>query len=208
MTDYLNILIACECSGRVRDAMIRKGHNAVSCDLKDSETPGPHIKGDVRAVLNDGWDMMIAHPVCKRLTNSGVRWLHVPPKGRTLNEMWDELKKGAEFYLELRNAPIKKKAIENPIFHKYARELITPGHRQIIQPWWFGEPFFKATGLELINLPDLVPTNILTPPKKGTEEHKAWSAVHRESPGPEREANRSRTFYGVANAFAEQWGQT
>ena len=199
------ILIACECSGIVRDAFIKAGYDAISCDLKPTERPGPHIQGDVREILNDGWDLMIAHPVCKRLANSGVRWLHKPPKGKTVEQMWDELQEGAEFYKTLRDAPIKRKAIENPVMHKYARELINPGYRQIVQPWWFGDEAFKATGFELINLPDLEPTNKLTPPKPGTEEHKRWSAVHREPPGPNREANRSRTFPGIAEAMPIFW---
>jgi hypothetical protein len=202
----MKILIACEASGRVRDAFLAKGHDAMSCDLKPTERPGPHRQGDVREILNDGWDMMIAHPVCKRLANSGVRWLHKPPKGKTVEQMWEDLRAGAEFYKLLRDADIKKKCIENPIMHKYAKEIIRPGYRQVVQPWWFGEEVFKATGFELINLPDLAATNKLTPPKSGTEEHKAWSAIHRESPGPNREANRSRTFQGVADAMAEQWG--
>ena len=120
--------------------------------------------------------------------------------------MWDELEAGAKFYLELRDAPIDKKVIENSIMHKYARELIKPGYRQVVQPWWFGDKAFKATGLELINLPDLIPTNKLTPPKPGTEEHKKWSLIHRMPPGPDREKLRSKTFPGIAKALAEQYG--
>lgn len=178
----------------------------MSCDLLPSETPGPHYQGDVHDVLHDGWDLMIAHPPCTRLTNSGVRWLHVPPPGKTLEEMWIDLNKAAEFYRTLRDAPIPRKAIENPIMHRYARELIVPGTRQVVQPWWFGDPEFKATGFELIDLPPLVPTNKLIPPASGTAEHMAWSKVHRMSPGPERWKNRSRTFPGIASAIAEQWG--
>jgi len=202
----MRVLIACEESAKVREAFRKKGHDAWSCDLQPTRIPGQHIHGDVRKVLDDGWDLMVAHPVCKRLANSGVRWLHDPPKGRTKSEMWEELHKGAEFYLMLRDAKIPKKAIENPIMHRYARELITPGNRQIVQPWWFGDPFFKATGFELIGLPELVPTNKLNPPKPGTEEHKKWSMVHRTPPGPDRERIRSETFPGVADAMAEQWG--
>lgn len=202
----MKVLIACEYSGRVRDAFIKTGHDAMSCDLLPSETPGPHYQGDVHDVLHDGWDLMIAHPPCTRLTNSGVRWLHVPPPGKTLEEMWIDLNKAAEFYRTLRDAPIPRKAIENPIMHRYARELIVPGTRQVVQPWWFGDPEFKATGFELIDLPPLVPTNKLIPPASGTAEHMAWSKVHRMSPGPERWKNRSRTFPGIASAIAEQWG--
>jgi hypothetical protein len=202
----VRVLIACESSGRVREAFRALGHDAWSCDLLPADDGSPyHIQADVRTVLRDGWDQMIAHPTCTRLTNSGVRWLHVPPPGRTQIEMWRELDEGAAFYCTLRDAPIPRKAIENPVFHKYARERIKPGFRQVVQPWWFGDPFFKATGLELINLPPLVPTNKLTPPAKGTPEHKAWSAVHRASPGPNRWKDRSRTFPGLASAMAAQW---
>jgi hypothetical protein len=120
--------------------------------------------------------------------------------------LWKELEEAAEFYKALRDLPIPKKAIENPIMHRYAKELILMGKRQIVQPWWFGEPAFKATGLELIGLPELKPTNKLIPPKPGTAEHKEWSKVHRASPGPDRWKERSRTFAGIAKAMAEQWG--
>jgi hypothetical protein len=202
----MRVLIACECSGRVRDAFLALGHEAMSCDLQRTEVPGPHYQGDVRDVLGDGWDLMVAHPDCTRLTNAGVRWLKVPPPGKTLAQMWHGLFEGAKFYRMLRDAPIPKKAIENPIMHCHARELIQPGPRQVVQPWWFGDPAFKATGLELIGLPPLVPTNKLTPPKPGTDEHKAWSVIHRASPGPQRKVDRSRTFPGLAQAMAAQWG--
>jgi len=200
-------LVGCECSGAVRRALRSRGWDAWSCDLKPAEDGDPHhIHGDVLAVLRDGWDLGIFHPVCTRLANSGVRWLNAPPPGRTVMDMWRELEEGAKFYCALRDAPIPYRAIENPVMHSHARHIINPGPRQVVQPWWFGDPFFKATGFELVNLPPLVPTNRLTPPKAGTAEHVAWSAVHREPPGPERKANRSRTFPGVADALAEQWG--
>src|SRR5690606_10553920 len=106
----------------------------------------------------------------------------------------------------LRDAPIALKCIENPIMHCHARELIQPGPRQVVQPWWFGDPAFKATGLELIGLPNLVPTNRLTPPKPGTPEHRAWSVIHMASPGPNCKRDRSVTFPGIADAMAYQWG--
>ena len=202
----LNVLIACEYSGIVRDAYIARGHNAMSCDLEPTEKPGPHYQGDVFDIINDGWDMMIAHPPCTRLANSGVRWLHKPPRGKSLEQMWKELEEGAEFYKKLRDVNIPRKAIENPIMHKYARERIEPRARQVVQPWWFGDKAFKATGFELYGLPMLEETNRLNPPLPGTEEHKAWSQCHRESPGPERWKNRSRTYQGIADAMAHQWG--
>lgn len=223
----MRILVACESSGRVRDAFIRAGHDAMSCDLLETESPGNHYKGDVRDVLDGDWDILIAHPTCTRLTNSGVRWLNKPPKKLaswqyapetvsayvTMNEkerlefMWEELHKGAEFYNLFKRAKVRKgKAIENPIMHCHARKLIQPGPRQIVQPWWFGDPAFKATGFELTGLPLLTPTNKLIPPKKGTVEHKEWSAVHMASPGPNRWRERSRTYPGIAAAMAGQWG--
>jgi hypothetical protein len=120
--------------------------------------------------------------------------------------MWLDLFEGAAFYRELRDAPIAHKGLENPIMHKYARAIIQPCNRQIVQPWWFGDKAFKATGFELINLPELIPTNKLTPPKSGTQEHKDWSVIHRASPGPNRRRDRSATFPGIARAMAEQWG--
>ena len=203
----MKILIACEESQVVTIAFRNAGHEAYSADIIDCSGGHPewHIKGDVLNILNDGWDMMIAHPPCTRLTNAGRRWLHIPPKGKTMVQMWDEFFKGVEFYKHLRNAPIKKKAIENPVMHDHARELLGKEKRNIVQPWWFGDEAFKATGFELHGLPELVATNKLTPPKAGTDEHKKWSAIHRMSPGPERAKLRSKTFPGIANAMPEQW---
>lgn len=202
----MKVLVACEFSGIVRDAFIRKGHDAMSCDLLDCEREGPHYKGDVRDVIGGGFDLMIAHPTCTTLTNAGVRWLHQPSSKGSVEQRWNDMRDAAEFYLMLRNAPIEKRALENPIMHRYARELLGSMRRQIVQPWWFGDKAFKATGLELHGLPDLIPTNKLTPPKSGTAEHRAWSEVHMASPGPDRWKNRSRTYLGIAEAMASQWG--
>lgn len=190
----------------VRDAFLRRGYDAMSCDLLPTRSPGPHYQGDVRDVLGDGWDMMIAHPECTRLTNAGVRWLKVPPPGKTRVQMWRELVEGVEFYRLLRDAPIPMKCIENPVMHIYATQLIEPGPRQIVQPHWFGDKAFKATGFELIGLPPLKRTHFLELPKKGTEEHKAWSFIHRMPKGPNRRRDRSKTFRGIADALAEQYG--
>lgn len=201
----MRVLVACEFSGVVRDAFIAAGHDAISCDLLPSEAPGPHTQGDVLDVLGDGWDMLIAHPPCTRLANSGVRWLNSPPAGKTPAQMHSELIEAADFYRALRDAPIPLRCIENPVMHKYAKALLPGIQRQVVQPWWFGEEMFKATGYELIGLPPLVETNRLTPPKPGTDDHKAWSWIHRCPPGPERWKNRSRTPIGIARAMAEQW---
>ncbi len=195
----MKILIACEYSGRVRDAFRAKGHDAVSCDILPTDVPGPHIQGDVLGVLNDGWDMMIAHPPCTRLANSGVRWLHE-------RNLWAELDEAVEFYKAIRNAPIPQKCIENPVMHKYARERLGEIPRQVVQPHWFGEKMLKATGYELIGLPELQRTHWLKVPEKGTEEHKQWSWVHRCPPGPNRWKIRSTTPTAIAKAFADQWG--
>lgn len=202
----MRVLVACEYSGIVRDAFIDRGHDAMSCDILPTEKPGPHFQGNVLDILDDGWDMMIAHPPCTRLSNAGVRWLKVPPKGRTLVSVWREFFEAADFYIRLRNANIEKKCIENPVMHCHAKEVIGHIERQIVQPWHFGEEAFKATGLELHGIPALRDTNRLDPPKPGTDEHKRWSFIHRASPGPTRGKLRSKTFYGIAHAMSEQWG--
>src|SRR5574343_1768922 len=142
----MKVLVACEFSGIVRDAFLAKGHDAWSCDLLPTESPGPHIQGDVREILNDGWDMMIAHPPCTRLCNSGVRWLHKPPANKSLDQIWHELDEGALLFSQLWNAPIPRIAVENPIMHKYAKERIENFEpaSQKIQPWMFGEDASKG----------------------------------------------------------------
>jgi len=167
------------------------------------------LVGDVRDFLGDGWDLLaVFHPPCTRLCNSGVRWLNVPPPGKTLEQMWADLDKGAALFSDLWNAPIERVAVENPVMHKHAREHIRNYQRpaQTVQPWWFGDPAFKGTGLYLRGLPPLTPTNRLTPPRPGTDEHKTWSAIHRAPPSAARWAFRSKTFAGIAKAMADQWG--
>jgi hypothetical protein len=218
----MNIILACEFSGTVRDAFIAAGHNAWSCDLLpgSGRNRRQHIQDDIRRVLSgygyglpngrltypDYWHMALCFPPCTRLANSGVRWLHKPPAGRTLPDMWREFQRGVELYQFFQTLPIHHKAIENPVMHKYAREALQPGKRHIVQPWWFGDPAFKATGFELFNLPPLQPTHKLVPPKAGTEAHKAWSLIHRCPPGPDRQKIRSTFFPGMAAAMASQWG--
>lgn len=203
----MKVLVACEYSGTVRDAFLAKGHDAISCDLLPTDSPGPHYHGDITEILNNDWDLMIAHPPCTRLTNSGVRWLHTPPPGKTKDEMWRELDQAADFYKLLADANhIPMRCIENPIMHKYAVERIGRRKRQIVQPWYFGEKTFKATGFELHGLKPLKDTNRLDPPEKGTQEHKEWSWIHRASPGQNRWKIRSTTPKGIADAMADQWG--
>lgn len=206
----MRVLIGCETSGVMRRAFSARGHDAWSCDLLPSDDgSNRHIRGDVRDHLGDGWDLLVvAHPPCTRLCNSGVRWLSAPPRGKTLAQMWAELDEGAALFTACWRAPIDRVAVENPVMHRHAKERLPEDlpRPQIVQPWWFGEPAFKATGFYLRGLPPLAPTNRLTPPRPGTADHKAWSAIHRASPGPDRWKFRSRTFEGVAEACADQWG--
>lgn len=206
----MKILIGCETSGVVRRAFDALGHDVWSCDILPSEDgSNRHIQCDVRDLLHEGWDLLaVFHPPCTRLCNSGVRWLKTPPPGRTLEEMWGELDEGAALFSAVWNAPIERIAVENPVMHKYAKERIANYEQpaQHVQPWWFGDEAFKSTGLYLKGLPPLVPTNKLTPPKAGTVLHRKWSAVHMAPPGPLRWKFRSRTFQGIADAMAMQWG--
>jgi len=198
----LRVLVACEFSGTVRDAFTALGHDAMSCDLLPSETPGPHYEGDVRDVLTPGrWDLMIAHPSCTYLTNSGVCWLHKDPTRR------DKMRDGAAFFRLLWDAPIPHIAVENPIMHKYAKEAIG-GMRQtqVIQPWMFGHMEKKGTCLWLKNLPALVPTSNL---KVETDALplRDQQRLHHLPPSPNRWKERSRTFPGVGKAMAAQWSE-
>lgn len=207
----MRVLVACESSGVVRRAFAALGHDAWSCDLLAAEDgSNHHIRGDARDHLNDGWDLlMVAHPPCTRLCNSGVRWLTTPPPGRTHDEMWSELDEGAALFSDFWNAPIERVCVENPIMHKHAKSRIRNYEKpaQIVQPWWFGDPVFKGTGLYLRGLPPLRPTNKLVPPKPGTPEHKEWSVIHRATGWQaDRWRERSRFFPSIAEAMADQWG--
>jgi hypothetical protein len=196
----LRVLVACEFSGTVRREFAALGHDAWSCDLLPSEDrSNKHIQGDAREILNDGWDLlMVAHPPCTRLCNSGVRWLDNPPPGRTKEEMQEELIAGAELFSAFWNAPIEKICVENPVMHKHAKALILNYQppAQSVQPWQFGHGETKRTCFWLKNLPPLVPTDVVT----GREQR-----VHRMPPGPDRWKERSRFYPGIAKAMAEQW---
>lgn len=204
----MNVLIACECSGEVRQAFRALGHEAWSCDLEPAEDDSPHhYLGDCRDLFMEGeWDLLIAHPPCTRLANSGRRWLYVPPPGHTLEEMWADFEAGVELYLACRNAPIARKAIENPVMHDWAAARLGTPRRQIIQPWQFGEPLFKATGFELHNLPDLTPTLVLDVPRQDSAAYREGERLTRLGPSATRAKERSRTLPGIAKAMAEQWG--
>jgi hypothetical protein len=181
----MRVLVACEYSGRVRDAFRALGHEAMSCDLLPTEVEGQHHMGDVTELLHMGWDLMIAHPPCTHIAVSGSRWFK------------DKVKEQAEalaFVQTLMDAPIPMIAIENPISVISSR-IRKPD--QIIQPWQFGHGETKATCLWLKGLPKLTPTNVV----EGRE-----ARVHRMPPSPDRWKERSRTYQGVADAMAAQWG--
>ena len=185
----MKVLIACEFSGIVRDAFKARGHDAWSCDLLPTEKSGLHIQGDVLEILCNGWDLMIAHPPCTRICNSGVRWL-------AERDLWYDLDRACEFFNALINAPINKIAIENPIPHKYAVKKIGK-YDQIIQPWQFGHGETKATCLWLKALRKLGTTRLVA----GREQR-----IFNMPKTAERGKLRSRTFPGIADAMAEQWG--
>lgn len=208
MAEEMRILVGCETSGVVRRAFSKLGHDVWSCDLLPADDgSNRHMICDVRDLLHEGWDLLaVMHPPCTRLCNSGVRWLHKPPKDRTKDEMWADLDEGAELFSDCWNAPIERVCVENPVMHRHARQRIRNYQRpQYVQPWWFGNKAFKATGLFLRGLPPLVATDKLVPPEKGTQEHKDWSIVHRATPDAERWKLRSKTYQGIADAMADQW---
>ena len=188
----MKVLIACEYSGRVRDAFIRRGHDAISCDLLPTETPGPHVQGDVLPMLLQPWDLVIAHPPCTRLCNSGVRWLHE-------RNLWADMYQAVQFFRACLDANAPRVAVENPVMHGYARELIgRPAFS--VQPWQFGDPAKKRTCFWTRGLPPLVPTSDMTAAD-------ARADCHLASPGPERWKERSRTYPGIAEAMAQQWSE-
>lgn len=208
------ILVACEFSGTVRDAFLSRGYDAWSCDLlPDERGSNRHIRGDVRDYLRDGWDLLIvAHPPCTRLCNSGICWLTNAPRGRTVEEMWAELDEAADLFSTLWTAPIARIAIENPIMHRHAKARIRQYQdpAQIVQPWQFGDPAQKKVCLWLKGLSPLVPTDVValdTPRhcvrKSGPRAGERYNYYfHQGKTGHER----SRFFPGIAAAMADQWG--
>ena len=181
----MKILIACEFSGTVRDAFATLGHDVMSCDLLPTDTPGAHYQGDVIDIIDDGWDMMIAHPPCTHLAVSGARWF---------KDKQVEQAAALDFVRQLMAANIERICIENPISIISSR-IRKPD--QIIQPWMFGHGETKATCLWLKGLPLLQPTNIVD-----GREHR----IHGMPPSPDRWKERSRTYQGIADAMAKQWG--
>lgn len=230
----LRVLIACEYSGTVRRAFAARGHDAWSCDtLPSLDRSNHHIQADVRTILDDGWDLlMVAHPPCTRLCNSGVRWLTEPPgqltaehytdaeilayRSMTRDErhafMWHKLDEGAALFSDLWNADIPRIAVENPVMHQHAKERIRGYEEfaQSVQPWQYGDPETKRTCLWLKGLPNLQPKftkweqcrDALGLPLDAKPDNR----VHAASPGAGRWAERSKFFDGIANAMADQWG--
>jgi hypothetical protein len=193
----MRVLVACEYSGAVRDAFAALGHDAMSCDLLPTESPGPHYQGDVRDVLGDGWDLMVAHPPCTYLSVSGMHWTTRGLRDPALTE------EALEFVRLLMGADIPRIAIENPV-SVISTRIRKPD--QTIQPWMFGHAETKATCLWLKGLLKLVPTHV-----RGGDlfteaaPEQLENRVHRMPPGPNRWKERSRTYPGIAKAMAEQW---
>lgn len=215
----MKVLIACEFSGRVRDAFRAKGHDALSCDLLPTEVPGPHYEGDVRDILHKRWDLVIAHPDCTYHTNAGVRWYTTIPKnpradvtyGPARWQKWEEAVAFFRLFTELDH--VERVCIENPVMHGASLDAVGD-YTQTIQPWMFGHKRLKRTCLWLKGLMPLVPSRLIQPPRVKDfktradydKEYRLWAEVHQESPGPERWRNRSRTYTGIARAMADQWG--
>lgn len=203
----MKVLVACEFSGVVRDAFSRQGHDAWSCDFLESENEGKHLQGDVLEFLDRGWDLMIAHPPCTYLANSGVRWLKDSSR-------WAKMDKAAELFNALLNAPIKKICVENPVPHKYAvmrifeSDLLSDTrsrrYTQVIQPYMFGHREQKATCLWLKGLHPLIPTTNLKAETMALPSRDR-QRLHWLPPSPDRWKVRSTTYSGVAEAMAEQW---
>lgn len=182
------VLVACEYSGTVREAFKKRGFDAWSCDLLPTEIPGQHIQGDVLEVLNDDWDLIVAHPPCTHLAVSGARYFEEKRKDGRQEEAID-------FFMKIVNAPAKHIAVENPVC--IMSTVYRPAD-QVIQPWQYGHGETKATCLWIKNLPLLRPTNIVS-----GRNQRVWKMP----PGPNRWKERSRTFQGIADAMAEQWGE-
>lgn len=190
----MKVLVACEYSGTVRDAFRALGHDAMSCDILPTDVDGPHYLGDVCNILNDGWDLMIAHPPCTHLAVSGARWW---------KDKQVEQAQALEFVELLLNAPIEKIALENPV-GIISKKIRRP--TQYIHPYEFGHPESKKTGLWLKNLPPLKPTNELSLPECGYWENQTASGQNKLGPSKDRWKIRSKTYSGIAEAMASQWG--
>lgn len=198
----MKILVACEYSGVVRDTLSNIGHDVTSADILDSLKPGQHYKGNVLDILNDGWDMLIAHPPCRYICNSGVHHLH---KDKT---RWDKLDEACKFFCQLWNSNIPKICIENSIPHKYAvkhPKYPIGRYTHTIQPYEFGHYESKRTCLWLKGLPPLEPTNIVKKPECGYWNNQTPSGQNKLGPSKNRHLLRAKTYKGIALAMANQW---
>jgi hypothetical protein len=212
MTPRLKVLVACEFSGIVREAFNRLGHDATSCDLLATEIPGDHIRHDAIDVLeSEDWDMVIAHPPCTYLTNSGVRWLYGKKGGSTTRDpiRWQQMLDGCQFFARLYHSEAPRVAVENPVMHGHAvAELVrlgVPSFSQSVQPYQFGHLETKRTCLWLRGLAPLVGTEDVEKEMRALPKSQT-NLVHLASPGPDRWLMRSRTYPGIAEAMAHQWG--
>jgi len=202
----MRVLIACEYSGTVRDAFRRLGHDAMSCDLLPTDVDGPHYQGDVFDVIDDGWDLMIAHPPCTYLSNAGACRMY-PTKGVINPERYEKALEAKEFFMRLLSSNINKICIENPL---PLSVVGLPKPNQIIQPHMFGEPFTKKTLLWLKNLPELKATSDLKSVAvpflpSGTSRKQGGKSLGAAKRGDDAKI-RSKTFQGIADAMANQWG--
>jgi hypothetical protein len=209
----MRVLVGCERFGRVRQAFRAAGHDAWSCDVVPAVDGSPHhLQCDVLTVLDRGWDLAIFHPDCKYLCNSGAKHLYLGTKKENGPdpERWRNMRLGAEFFRKLWLANIPRVAVENPIMLGCAKEIIGASQAQVVQPWMFGDPETKATCLWLRGLPLLIPTHATWPDCRKAlglpKDAKPKPMVHFASPGPQRHAFRSKTYPGLALAFAAQWG--
>jgi len=201
----MRILVACESSGVVREAFRSFGHDAWSADVLPADDGSPHhIQGDATKILGDGWDMLIAHPPCTYLTNAGVRWLY-NADGTRNEERWEAMREGAKLFLAFWNAPVERVCVENPVMHRYGKEIIRASFAQSVQPYDFGHKEVQRTCFWLRGLPRLEPTTNLKQETMSLP-YKDRAKVHLTSPGPNRWKIRSKTYRGIARAMAQQWG--
>lgn len=201
----LNVLIGCESSSVIKNEFLKLGHNAWSCDFLPAENPKNHYQCDLLTVLDaQKWDLLVAHPSCQYLCNSGVSWLYKRNKDNKVTKQkdmtrWVDMVNGAKFFKKLLDCDIPRICLENPIPHKYALAHIGRKYDQIIQPWQYGHTETKATCLWLKGLPKLAPTSIVEPVN--------GCMVHKLSPGPDRWKIRSRTYDGIGKAIAKQFSK-
>ena len=202
------VLVACEYSGIVRDAFLREGHDAISCDLLPTESPGPHVQGDVRPMLKEPWDLVVAHPPCSYLSNYNTSF----KKWEQIDDFWERMEQAAKFFNLCRSANSPRVAIENPVPMPQARELIGSPD-DYVEPYMFGHPYRKKTGLWLRALPPLMRGCRIVDPKSWVRDHPSKkilkTILHRPKTKGEidKDSKASARFWpGIAEAMAKQWG--